>query len=89
MNLDETIRLYAGGPGSGRHPEYGKFTHMSTNRTSGANYHDFKSKGGVRIGFHQNYSAKAGTVYENGQKMHEGTVGSAEGFLKDRYGIES
>lgn len=88
LHIEQAVALYCGGPGSGRHPEYGNFRHFTTMNRS----QTFRSPKGTGVVVFDRRGRKdenwrTGEVRENGKSIHVGTFDTAKQFAKDRYGI--
>jgi len=87
----------AGGAGSGRHAEYGKFEHKEgTTKYGGANVHvhTFESPKGTKVIQHRVYEQKENgdyhpsKIYENNKVIHEGSLSDSDKLMKSRYGLK-
>ena len=95
----EEIAITAGGPGSGRHKEYGTFKQDGSPRGGGGKkttYYNGKSGKGtlVMVDHYSSGPRKSSTVYEGGSRenlggtmVQHGDLEKVGKFLKDRYGI--
>lgn len=97
MHIEQVISLYCGGPGSGRHPEFGTFRQRqneSTYSTPRGTHTKYYSQGGDRVWVHERNDGKT-DVYQGtsvirdrpGKLMHSGDTSSADKFLNSNYGI--
>lgn len=96
LEQTQESQLSAGGPGSGRHPEFGNFNRTSTTMSDKDDDTYFKSKNGnslVRVNlntsgktrvFETNYGRGSGKE----QQVHQSYKGEHKDFLSDRYGIK-
>ena len=94
MNLVATMKLYCGGPGSGRHPEYGSF---KSRPMLGDKRRQYESPNGAVITHDWNFRGAGGKIWIH---EHDGKGGGsgkvfqgndrekARAFLKNRYGIK-
>jgi hypothetical protein len=96
MNLQTTISIYCGGPGSGRHPEAGKFVKQSS-LYGRVNY---KTPKGTTVRIETTRTKTADVPSGKYRSVYEGKVGKdssthvvsgdslkVDKVLKDKYGI--
>lgn len=90
-----TKKLSAGGPGSGRHPEYGKFEHVPVNDKIKRQYQTKNTAIFVYNGkevYQQNINPTGRRLERMGQndmrKIGQGSPEAVKSFLMSRYGIE-
>lgn len=78
MRIEAAIQLSAGGPGSGRHPEYGQFSHTSGPDKAGkGKTHTYRSPNGAQAKVWT--SKDKGIVYYN-DNPGKASVPSRTGF---------
>jgi hypothetical protein len=99
MNLAAAISLRCGGPGSGRHPEFGAFSKARVLKDTFGKMHEYRATNGSQVFVHR-HGKDLMTIHEAGmwrtghgdertssQQVYNGNVEGGKKVLSDRYMI--